>query len=64
MVQTIKAYKCMKTTLKAYKSNMGTNHKSYISMGTKQNIITKNIITKEKYNHQSIVTMTKNIYKL
>ena len=25
----------MKTTLKGYKSNMSTNHKSYISMGTK-----------------------------
>ena len=34
MVQTIKAYKCMKTTLKAYKSNIGTHHKSYISKGT------------------------------
>ena len=34
MVQTIKAYKCMKTILKAYKSNMGTDHKSYISKGT------------------------------
>ena len=27
MVQTIKLYKCMKTTLKAYKSNMDTNSK-------------------------------------
>ena len=27
MVQTIKAYKCMKTTLKTHKSNMGTNSK-------------------------------------
>ena len=29
MEQTIKAYKCMKTTLKAYKSNMDTNHKTH-----------------------------------
>ena len=35
MVQTIKAYKNMKTTLKTYKSNIGTKHKSYISVGTK-----------------------------
>ena len=34
MVQTINAYKCMKTTLKAYKSNMGTHRKNYISKGT------------------------------
>ena len=38
MIQTIKAYKCMKTTLKAYKSNMGTKHKSYISKGTKYKV--------------------------
>ena len=55
MVQTIKAYKNMKTTLKAYKSNMGTNHQKkkktecqhiniYINQSTtkaKKNIITK-----------------------
>ena len=32
MVQTIKAYKCMKTTLKAYKSNMGTNKKKIVNL--------------------------------
>ena len=39
MVQTIKAYKNMKTTLKAYKSNMGTKHKSYISKGTNYDVL-------------------------
>ena len=29
MVQAIKAYKCMKTTLKVYKSNMGTDYKHF-----------------------------------
>ena len=29
----------MKTTLKAYKNNMGTNHKSFISKGTKYDIL-------------------------
>ena len=74
MVQTIKTYKNMKTTLKAYKSNMGTNHQK---KKKKNRVSTYKYICKPKYrkskkkkkyiyiyNHQSIVTMTKNIYKL
>ena len=77
MVQTIKAYKNMKTTLKAYKSNMGTNHQKKNKKTECQhiNIYVNQSTTKAKkkkiiyiyiyiYNHQSIVTMTKNIYKL
>ena len=37
MVQTIKAYKCMKTTLKAYKSNMGTKLQKLHKHGYKKN---------------------------
>ena len=39
MVQTIKAYKHRKQTLKAYKSNMGTNYKlNNIILSLYQNI--------------------------
>ena len=49
MVQTIKAYKCMKTILKAYKSNVGT--KKYQTQYTEKHLkyinITQSITAKQ-----------------
>ena len=48
MEQTIKAYKLLwKQTLKAYKSNMGTNHTKYMKKDFKYININQSIIAKK-----------------